>query len=178
MAAPSYTLTLADIIVAGPTQVMASVNGTDWVSFGMTDNDNLPQWIDRDTIHRVTTSASGASPEQLVHQGITAALSVVMVQYSTTVLGQIKALMRGGTANKAVIGSVLAASTAASSKTFGLRIVPLTTGNPGIEFARCWVEGDSWTESQWGNVEKRLSFAANVMPDPSTGTLWTILANS
>lgn len=178
MAAPAYTLTLADIVVAGPTQVMACVNGTDWVSFGMTDNDNLPQWIDRDTIHRVQTSASGAAPEQLVHQGITAAMSVVMVQYSTTVLGQIKALQRGGAAYAAVVGTVLAASTAASSKTFGLRIVPLTTGRPGIEFARCWVDGDSWTESQWGNVETRLAFAANVMPDPTTGRLWTILANS
>lgn len=178
MPAPSYTLTLADIVVAGPTQVMASVNGTDWVSFGMTDNDNLPQWIDRDAIHQVRTSASGASPEQLVHQGITAAMSVTLVQYSTTVLGQIKALMRGGTANTAVVGTVLAGSTAALSKTFGLRIVPLTTGRPGIEFPRCWVDGDSWTESQWGNVEKRLAFTAQVMPSPTAGALWTILPNT
>lgn len=171
-------LTLADIIVAGPTRIQVNLNGTDWEDFGECDNDNMPQWIDRDIIHEVKTSSSGAAPEQLVHQGIVATVSCVMVKWDITVLASLKAQFRGGAANVAVVGNVLAADTLANSLTFGVRILPYLAGNPGVDFPRCYVNGDSFINSQWGNVEQRLAFSPLVMPDPSTGVLWNLVANS
>jgi hypothetical protein len=172
------TLTLADIVVAGPTEAKVSIGGASYVSFGMSDNENLPQWTRREMFRQVKTSASGEAAEQVIRQGMMGAVSLTLVQCDLATLELIQAAQSGGAQNISVVGGVLAATAVADSATWGLQIVPLEAGKPGIQFARCWADGDGWVQSKWGNWERTYSANIIVMPDPTTGVLYTNITSS
>lgn len=177
MAAPVSTLTVVDIIVAGPMLVQASLNGADWLDFGMADSETLPEWVEQEFIHQVKTSSSGQGSEQEVHQGLMGALAFTLVKYKVATLASIKAQQRGA-ADAATIGRLLTAVALADSFTFGLRYIPTTTGRTGIKFPRCFASGDAWRESNFGVVERRLGGNIIVKPDPTTGKLWVLEPNA
>ena len=82
------------IFVAGPTMIQVNT-GSGYVDLGMTDNDNLPQITYSDNLHEIKTVASGAAPEEIVVQNITATVTVTLVKWDATVLANVLAENRG-----------------------------------------------------------------------------------
>lgn len=149
------------IFVAGPTMIQVDT-GSGYVDLGMTDNDNLPQITYTDNIHEIKTSASGAAPEELVVQNITATITVTLVKWDATVLANLLADQRGA-AYQATVGRLLVND----GGTFGLQVDPTTAGKTGYTFSRCYLMGDAVTHSQFGNVEQRMGLTFKAIPNAS-----------
>ena len=144
--------------VSGPTMVqVATAEGT-YVDLGMADNDNLPQVTITDHIHEIKTSASGAVPEEMVLQGISATITVTLVKWDPAIWTNLQTHQRGAQFT-ATIGRMIVAE----EKFFGLRLAPVTTDRPGYEFPVCYLMNDT-TDSQFGNVERRLAITFKAIP--------------
>lgn len=162
------------IKVSGPTRVQVLTSGTTWADLGICDNDTLPSVTITDHIHEVKTSASGMAPEELVLQGITGSITVTLVKWDDAIWTAVQAKQRGA-AFDAVVGSVMVGGQTA--KVFGVRLNPVETGKDMYTFPLCYLMNDT-TDSQFGNVERRLAVTFRAIPDPSTGVLCTYATNT
>ncbi len=154
------------IYVAGPTKVEIN-DGTGLAVLGYSDNDNLPAIQFTDHQHEVKTVVSGAAPEEIVLQGLTARISVALVKWDQDVLDDMLVRQRG-LVNEVTVGRRIVANTGY----FGLKISSIANGS-GYEFAYAFLQPDGLGDSQWGNRERVLTLAFNAIPNPTTGQLFT-----
>lgn len=153
--------------------MQVNTSGT-WADLGIADNDTLPSVTITDHIHEIKTSASGMAPEELVIQGLTGAITVTLVKWDAAVWTAVQAKQRGA-AFDAVVGSVMVGG--ATAKVFGVRLNPVETGKYAYTFTHCYLMNDT-TDSQFGNVERRLAITFRAIPDPTTGVLCTYTDNT
>jgi hypothetical protein len=149
------------IFVAGPTSIFVNV-GAGYVELGLTDNDSLPQVTYSDNIHEIKTVSSGATPEEMVVQNTSATITVTLVKWDAAVLTSLQTRQRGA-AFQSTVGRLLVAD----SGTFGVKIAPATVNKTGYTFGRCFVIGEGFAHSQFGNVEQRMGLTFRAIPDGS-----------
>jgi hypothetical protein len=149
------------IFVAGPTSIFVNV-GAGFVELGQTDNDSLPQVTYSDNIHEIKTVSSGATPEEMVVQNTSATITVTLVKWDAAVLTSLQTRQRGA-AFSSTVGRLLVAD----SGTFGVKIAPATVNKTGYTFGRCFVIGEGFAHSQFGNVEQRMGLTFRAIPDGS-----------
>jgi hypothetical protein len=149
------------IFVAGPTSIFVNV-GAGFVELGQTDNDSLPQVTYSDNIHEIKTVSSGATPEEMVVQNTSATITVTLVKWDAAVLTSLQTRQRGA-AFSSTVGRLLVAD----SGTFGVKIAPATVNKTGYTFGRCFVMGEGFAHSQFGNVEQRMGLTFRAIPDGS-----------
>ena len=149
------------IFVAGPTSIFVNV-GAGFVELGLTDNDSLPQVTYSDNIHEIKTVSSGATPEEMVVQNTSATITVTLVKWDAAVLTSLQTRQRGA-AFSSTVGRLLVAD----SGTFGVKIAPATVNKTGYTFGRCFVIGEGFAHSQFGNVEQRMGLTFRAIPDGS-----------
>jgi hypothetical protein len=149
------------IFVAGPTSIFVNV-GAGYVELGQTDNDSLPQVTYSDNIHEIKTVSSGATPEEMVVQNTSATITVTLVKWDAAVLTGLQTRQRGA-AFSSTVGRLLVAD----SGTFGVKIAPATVNKTGYTFGRCFVMGEGFAHSQFGNVEQRMGLTFRAIPDGS-----------
>lgn len=152
------------IYVAGPTQIKIGAD-----VLGNSDNDNLPTITFTDHVHEVKTVLSGMNPEEIVTVGTQAKIAVALVKWDPVVLNTLLAKTRA-VANESRVGRRLIASAAG---TFTLTIESVGAGGSRYEFADCYLQQDSVSDSQWGNRERVLMLNFLALPDPSTNVLYT-----
>ena len=149
------------IFVAGPTSIFVNV-GAGYVELGQTDNDSLPQFTYSDYIHEIKTVSSGATPEEMVVQNTSATITVTLVKWDAAVLTSLQTRQRGA-AFSSTVGRLLVQD----GGTFGVKIAPATVNKTGYTFGRCFVIGEGFTHSQFGNVEQRMGLTFRAIPDGS-----------
>ena len=149
------------IFVAGPTSIFVNV-GAGYVELGQTDNDSLPQVTYSDYIHEIKTVSSGATPEEMVVQNTSATITVTLVKWDAAVLTSLQTRQRGA-AFSSTVGRLLVQD----GGTFGVKIAPATVNKTGYTFGRCFVIGEGFTHSQFGNVEQRMGLTFRAIPDGS-----------
>lgn len=147
------------IFVAGPTRI-DWYDGSTWTELGECDNDNLPQVSWNDYQHEVRTSASGATPEEVILQNSDATISFTLVKWDETELAQLEARQRGAQGTTTVGRRLVN-----DGGTFGLRIYPRTPGKATYVFNRCYLPPGGMAQSQFGNVERRLGLTVKAIPD-------------
>ena len=155
----------AEIFVPGPTKV--SITTASEEILGYSDNDNLPAIQFTDHQHEVKTVLSGAAPEEVVLQGITARISVALVKWDASVLANMLARQRG-LYNDLSVGRRIVANTAY----FALKIQSIADSS-NYTFAYAYLQPDGVGDSQWGNRERVLTLAFSALPNPTTGVLYT-----
>jgi hypothetical protein len=154
------------IYVAGPTKVEINT-GAGLEVLGYSDNDNLPAIQFTDHQHEVKTVVSGAAPEEIVLQGLTARISVALVKWDQDVLDDMLVKQRS-LVNKVTVGRRIVANAAY----FTLKISSIANGS-GYEFPYAFLQQDGLGDSQWGNRERVLTLAFNAIPNPLSQQLFT-----
>jgi hypothetical protein len=149
---------------------VATTAGT-YVDLGMADNDTLPSVTITDHIHEIKTSASGAVPEELVLQGISATITVTLVKWDVEIWEALQAHQRGA-AFTADIGTMMVNN--ATPRVFGVQLAPVEATQAGYTFTRCYLMNDT-SDSNFGNVERRLAITFRAIPD-NNGQLCTYAA--
>lgn len=158
------------IFVSGPTKIQVN-SGAGLVDLGYSDNDNLPQITYTDHIHEIKTVASGAVPEEMVVQNISATITVTLVKWDAANLAAMLGDLRSssGNAYNATVGRLLVND----SGTVQVKITPTTAGKTAYLFGRCYVMSDAVIHSNFGNVEQRLALTFRAVPDNANLLLTT-----
>lgn len=155
----------AALYIAGPTVVKIGGN-----TLGYSDNDNLPSITVTDHQHEIKTVLSGAAPEEIVLQGISARISVALVKWDQTVLDNMLILMRNGTANAAI--STVGRRVIGQSG-YSILHISAVTGTMDYQFDRAWLLPDGMSDSQWGNRERVLTLSFMAIPPTPSSALYT-----
>lgn len=167
------------IFVPGPTIINVAVGAGAWTALGYSDNDTLPSITFTDNYHEVKTVASGVAPEEIVLQNITAVVSVALVKWDATILGDVLEDFRGGGKYKATVGRQIIGDNAIASRgTFGLQIRSVSNGNPAYTFTHAMLRNDGVSDAQWGNRERVMTLNFYCIPNPTDNVLCTYAAAS
>ena len=156
------------IFVPGPTTIHVATTAGTFVELGLSDNDNLPSIQFTDHQHDVKTVTSGAVPEEIVLQNTEAAVTVALVKWDATILGNLLADQRG-----AAFTTTVGRRLVSGGGFFGLQIRSVQAGQPGYTFTHAFLRSDSVGDSQWGNRERVLTLNFRCIPDPTTNVLCT-----
>lgn len=158
------------IFVSGPTKIQVNI-GAGLVDLGFSDNDNLPQITYTDHIHEIKTVASGAVPEEMVVQNISATITVTLVKWDAANVAAMLGDLRSSSANpyNATVGRLLVNDNGAVQ----VKITPTTSGKTAYLFGRCFLMSDAVVHSNFGNVEQRLALTFRAVPDGNNLLLTT-----
>ena len=141
------------IFVAGPTTIKS---GTDVI--GYTDNDNLPSIQFTEYFHEVKVVNRGATPAEIVTQGVTARISLALVKWDQAVVNNLLTSSRGG--NSAAVSGI-GARLVNSGSLFPISITGVTHE---YTFSNCYFAQDGVQDSQWGNRERVLTLNILAIP--------------
>jgi hypothetical protein len=145
--------------IAGPTKVVIGNS-----ELGRSDNDNLPQVSITDNIYEVKEVTSGATPAELVLQGLSATITVTLVKWDETVLSSTLIDQRGVATfpGRSQVGRALVAA----GGTFSLTIESLKAGQTmKYVFPRAYLRSDGMVDAQWGNRERTMTLTFGAIAD-------------
>jgi hypothetical protein len=145
--------------IAGPTKVMIGAS-----ELGRSDNDNLPQVSITDNIYEVKEVTSGATPAELVLQGLAATVTVTLVKYDEAILSSTLITQRGVATfpGRSTVGRALVSA----GGTFAVTIESLMPGRTmKYVFPRAYLKSDGMVDAQWGNRERTLTLTFGALAD-------------
>lgn len=167
----------------GAVKVMLKVQGGAYVDLGRTSAEERCALALRQHDYQARTDEGGGVPLEVVNLGAQGILTFTLVSFDMpvfeTLIGALPrtTALTGGSIRQGVVGRLWTTTTQAGAGFFGIKLTPiLGTGRIERIIPRCFFSGEWFRDSEFGNAETRKACIIEVLPDPTTGELYTEIA--